>query len=52
MTADFSNAKLRQLSAHQVGNKTDGTLVVSKSALDINDENLRTYLLKLSLIHI
>lgn len=46
MTGNFANARLKQLSAHQVGNKTDGSLVVSKTPLEIEDETLLAYLLK------
>jgi hypothetical protein len=46
MTGNFNNANLKHLSAHQVGNKTDGSVVLSKGPLDIDDGNLRSYLLK------
>jgi len=46
MTGNFTNATLKQLSAHQVGNKTDGSIIVSKNPLEIDDEELRAYLLK------
>lgn len=46
MRGDFSNASLKQLSAHQVGNKTDGSLVISKEPLEFDDSELRSYLLK------
>jgi hypothetical protein len=46
MTGNFGNANLKQLSAHQVGNKTDGSLIISKTSLEIGDDDLRLYLLK------
>jgi len=46
MTGNFTNAGLKQLSAHQVGNKMDGSLVITKAPLEIDDSELRSYLLK------
>jgi hypothetical protein len=46
MTGNFSNANLKQLSAHQVGNKTDGSLIISRVPLEIAGDDLRLYLLK------
>lgn len=46
MTGNFTSATLKQLSAHQVGNKTDGQLIASKAPLDLDDEILISYLVK------
>jgi len=44
---DYTDATLTKLSAHQIGNKTnDEDLVVTKSELDISDDDVRTALVK------
>lgn len=42
---DFSNATIGHISVHHTGNKTtEGTLVVSKSPLELDDKDLLSYL--------
>jgi hypothetical protein len=44
---DHTTATLTKLSAHQIGNKTNGdNLIVTKSELDISDDAIRTALIK------
>lgn len=44
---DYTDATLAKLSAHQIGNKTNGEdLVAGKSELDISDENIGAALIK------
>lgn len=44
---DYTNATLTKLSAHHIGNKTnDEDLIVTKSELDISDDDMRAALVK------